>query len=91
MEEFQRAPSTIRELDLAEMERVAGGLQATTIGVGIGIIGLGVAIAATGGLAAIPIGIIAGAGTAGEMLVAGAAIGAAAGGGALVGTGISAE
>ncbi|RWJ04872.1 MAG: hypothetical protein EOR25_29945 [Mesorhizobium sp.] len=77
----------MRELNLAEMDQVAGGIEASTIAAGAGLIGLGLVIAGTGGLAAIPIGLM-GAATAGEMMLAGAAISAAGGGGWLIGTGL---
>ena len=76
-------------LNSVEMNEVAGGDWGwDAIGVGIAGVGLGLAIVATGGLGGIAVGVIWGAGTAGELLTAGAGIAAAGGGGAAIGYGM---
>ena len=76
----------MRELTLNEVEVVSGGdVDWGVVGTGAGLIGLGIAIAATGGLAGLGVGLIVGAGTFGEMAVAGAAVASAGLGGFAIG------
>lgn len=78
----------MRELNVMEIESVSGAVDWEKVAVGAAIVGLGVAIVATAGLAAVPVAVL-GAATAGELVVAGAAVAAAAGGGAAIGSGLS--
>lgn len=78
----------MRELTVSELEYVSGGVDLAAIGVGIAAVGLGLAIVGTAGLASIPIGILIGAGTVGEIVVGGAAVVLAAGGGFGIGYGL---
>lgn len=77
------------ELSNQELMSVDGGIDWNAIKTGLAIVALGVAIAATAGLATVPIAVIVGAGTVGEIVVAGAAVTAAATGGATIGYGLS--
>ena len=76
------------ELTNQELMNIDGGINWGVVAAGAGIVGLGLAIAATGGLATVPVAVILGAGTAGEIAVAGAAVGCAAVGGYGMGTGL---
>lgn len=83
----------MRELTDREVEQVSGSggveidwMMFTT---GLALIGLGVTIAGTAGLAAIPVGVIAGAGMAGEITLAAAALGLTGGGGIVTGSAFS--
>ena len=77
----------MRELSLNEVQSVAGGdIDWSMVGAAVAIVGLGVAIAATGGLAGIGVGIIAGAGTVGEIGVAATAVALAGAGGVVAGS-----
>lgn len=82
----------MRELTACEIESVNGGWSwgygLACIGTGATLIGLGVAIVCTGGLALVPLS-IAGAATAGEITLGVFALGAAAGGGVLIGSSAS--
>ena len=75
-------------LDMHDQEGVTGGVTWGQVGVGLGMLSLAVSIAATGGLSGIAIGIIAGAGLGADFAVAGAALGLAGAGGALIGRGM---
>lgn len=77
------------ELTQNEMMCVDGGINWGAIGVGLAAVGLAVAIVGTAGLAAVPVSVIVGAGTAGEIITAGAAVAGSAAGGAAIGYGIS--
>lgn len=81
----------MRTLNGTEVSEVSGGvINVPEIGVGIAAFGLGLALTvATGGIGPIAIGIIWGAGTAGEIGVAAAAVGLAAAGGGLAGAGVA--
>ncbi len=72
----------------SEVEDVAAGVTWQQISVGLAMLSLGVGIAATGGLGGLAIGAIVGAGYATDLALAGAALGLAAGGGAVIGGGI---
>ena len=75
----------LKELTMDEMMMVDGGkVNWNTVAAGFAIVGVGIAIAATGGLATVPIAVIAGAGTAGEIAVATVATG-----GVAIGEGIN--
>lgn len=77
------------ELTNQGLMNIDGGINWGVVAAGAGIVGLGLAIAATGGLATVPVAVILGAGTAGEIAVAGAAFfGCAAVGGYGMGTGL---
>jgi hypothetical protein len=79
---------SIRELTAGELAEVSGAdVTWGEIGIGIGLVGLGITIAATGGLAAVPIAVF-GAATGGELFLAGTALGLAGGGGFLIGAGL---
>ena len=75
------------ELSTLEIDQVSGAVDWGTVAAGAALVGLGVAIVATGGLAAVPVAVM-GAAPAGELVVAGAAVAAAAGGGAAIGSGL---
>lgn len=78
----------MRELTQRELKEVSGALDAGTIGAGASLIGLGIGIAVAGSLALVPVGILLGAGTLGELLLAGSAVSLSAGGGYLAGAGL---
>ena len=79
----------MRELKLTEMDEVSGGLEmAEGVMMGVALFGLGLAIVGTGGLAGLAVGVIWGAGTAGEIGVAAAGVALAGAGGAAAGAGI---
>jgi hypothetical protein len=79
----------MRELTTNEIDRVSGGVSfdESTIGFGIGLFSLGILIAATGGIAAAPI--VFGAITSSAVIVGGTAVGLAATGGVVAGSGIT--
>lgn len=81
----------MRSLSMEEVAMVSGGdgINWSQIGAGVGIIALGVALAASGGLAAIPISVFLGAATAGELAIGAVAVGAAAVGGVSIGNAAS--
>ena len=72
-----------------EVEDVSAGITWAEFGVGLGIIALGVTIVASAGLGGLAIGVIAGAGTFGEIGVASAALGMAGLGGFTIGDSMS--
>ncbi len=76
-------------LTRGEVEQVGAGITWQQVSAGLGILALGISIAATGGMAGIAIGVIAGAGTAGEIGLAGLAQGLAGAGGATIGGGLA--
>lgn len=78
----------MRELTPRELDEVSGAVNASTVSAGASLIALGVGIAVAGGLALVPVGILVGAGTLGELLLAGSAVSLSAGGGYLAGTGL---
>jgi hypothetical protein len=73
-----------------QIEEVSGAINWMEVGVGCAVISLGVAFTvASGGLGAMPLLVIAGAGTAGEIAVAATAVGLAALGGYAMGSGFT--
>ncbi len=78
----------MNQLTMTELDEVSAGLTWQQIGVGVAIVSLAISIAATGGLAAIPVGTILGAGLASEIGLAGFAVGLAGAGGAVAGSGM---
>jgi len=69
-----------------QIDEVSGAVNWTEVGIGCAIISLGIAFTvASGGLGAIPVMVIAGAGTAGEIAVASTAVGLSALGGYVAG------
>jgi hypothetical protein len=76
------------ELHPEDVNEVAGGINWAAVGIGLGAASLAITVAATGGLAMIPVGIILGAGTGTELALAGVALGLATGSGLAVGTGM---
>ncbi len=81
----------MRELTDLEVEQVSGGVEVNwgMFTTGLAIIGLGVAIASTSGLATLAVPLILGAGTGLEITVGVAAVGLAGGGSILSGSAIS--
>ncbi len=77
------------ELTEQELMSTDGGVDWAAIGVGIAAVGLAVAIVGTAGLATVPVAVIVGAGTAGEIALAGASVALAGAGGAAAGYGLS--
>jgi hypothetical protein len=75
-------------LTIDQVEDVSAGVNWGAISAGVGIVALGLSIAATGGLAGIAIGVIAGAGTLGELGLAGVALGLSGVGGVAIGAGL---
>jgi len=76
----------MRELTPQELDQVSGAVDTGAIGAGISLVGLGLGIAVAAGLALVPVGVILGAGTLGELLIAGSAVSLSGGGGYLVGS-----
>lgn len=76
-------------LSTDEAEEVSAGLAYQTVALGFAIAAFAVSIAVTGGIAGVGLGIILGAGTAGEIGLAAAALGLAGWGGATIGDGIA--
>lgn len=76
-------------LSTNELDDVSAGVTWQQVSVGIGLVALGVSIAATGGLAGIGVGIILGAGFGGEIGLAAAALGLAGAGGTTIGFGMA--
>ena len=73
-----------------QIEEVSGAVNWTEVGVGCAIISLGIAFTvASGGLGAMPVLAIVGAGTAGEIAVAATAVGLSALGGYTIGSGFT--
>lgn len=84
----------MRELTDLEVEQVSGGgveVNWALFAGGLAMIGLGVAIAGTAGLATVPVGIILGAGTFGEIGVGVVSLGFAGAGGFVSGGAFSSE
>ena len=83
----------MRELTDLEVEQVSGGVEMNwaLFAGGLAMIGLGVAIAGTAGLATVPVGIILGAGTFGEIGVGVVSVGFAGAGGFVSGGAFSSE
>ncbi len=81
----------MRELTDLEVEQVSGGIEVNwmVFATGIAVIGLGVAIASTAGLAPVGVGIILGAGSFGEIGLGVVSVGLAGGGSILSGSAIS--
>jgi hypothetical protein len=75
----------MKELTVSEVESVSGRGNIST---GLQLIGAGLGLAAAAGLGGIPILVLLGAGTAGELLVAGGALGLAGAGGGFLGWGL---
>lgn len=78
----------MQELNEIEIVSVSGGVDWEQIGIGVAIIGVGVAVVATAGLATVPLSLV-GAATFGEILVGGSALAFAGAGGFAAGTGIN--
>ena len=76
-------------LSTNDLEEVSAGLTWAQIGVGLAMVGLGLSIAATGGLSGVAVGAIWGAGFAADFAVAGTGLALAGGGGLVIGNGIS--
>lgn len=79
----------MQALTMDDVQDVGGGVTWQQVSAGLGILALGITIAATGGMAGIAIGVIAGAGTAGEIGLAGLAVGLAGAGGTTIGFGMA--
>lgn len=75
-------------LTIQDQQDVAGGITWGQVGVGLAMVSLGITVAATGGLALMPLGAIAFAGASTDFVLAGTAFGLAAGGGAMIGIGM---
>ena len=75
-------------LAINEIDAVAAGVTWGQVGVGLAMLSLGVAVVMSGGLAAMPIGIIAGAGFSADLAIAGTGLLLSGGGGGVIGAGL---
>lgn len=79
----------MQEVTMNDADAIGGGVTWQQVSARLGMLALGITIAATGGLGGIAIGVIAGAGTAGELGLAGVALGLAGAGGFTLGGGLA--
>lgn len=82
--------SSAKELSVAELDEIAGGVEWPAVAAGVGLVALGVGLTvATGGLGTLGLGVILGAGTLGEIGIAATAVGLAGSGGFAIGSGLT--